>query len=82
MSIGSCNKIKNDFSDDELTRIGANEAMTEDSSVANNLEKVTDSYLEIENLTREPESLTEDLKVRTSHIKNKSKKGAEHVRND
>ena len=56
------------------------EAMTDDSSVGDNLEYVIESGLEIEILMKGPDPVIEDFMVSTSHTKDESKISTEDLR--
>ena len=59
----------------------ATRAVTEDSSVGDNFEDLTNSDLEIESLKRKPYSAIEEIVVRTSHVNDKSDTCAECLSN-
>ena len=56
------------------------EAMTEDSSIGENIEDAADWDIEIEILMKEPYSLIEEFMVSTFHAKNEIKISVEHLR--
>ena len=66
MSIGSRDKRFNENLDNASTIIDMTKAMTENSSIVDNLEDVTDSCLQTESLIRAPDAAIEEFMASTN----------------